>query len=89
MKTTGNTLNDYLWDAQSAADQSHSLWRVVNTEIAVILEKAVCHRHSKKRVCSRLMNMAGRRTPGEPVAIENYRSAARQIAIKARGLRLI
>ena len=73
-------LDDYLQDAKAAAARSHALWRPVNRSIVRVLEEALRCGHSKKRVCATLMKMAGPKRRGEAVAVENYRSAARQIA---------
>ena len=83
------TLKRYHHDAQEAVARSHSLWRVVNRAIAEVLEIAVRNRHSRQRVYSRLMRMAGPKRPGEPAAVASYRAAARQIANQADRLTLI
>ena len=86
---TERTLQQYLRDAQDAATRSHALWQPVNAAIAGVLEHAIHHKRSGRWVSERLMRMAGPKQSGEPVAIESYRSAARQIANGAQKLTLI
>jgi len=86
---TGKTLRDYYRDAQEAVERSHSLWRSVNQAIASVLEDALRQKHSRQRVYSKLMKMAGPKQPGEPAAVESYRTAARQIANGVERLTLI
>lgn len=86
---TGRTLREYCRDARKAAERSHALWKPVNEAIARVLEDALRRRHSRQRVYSRLMTMAGPKQAGEPVAVESYRSAARQIANGVHRLTLI
>ena len=83
------TLKRYHHDAQEAAARSHSLWQSVNRTIAEALDVAVRNRHSRQRVCRRLMRMAGPQQPGEPISVGNFRAAAKQIANNTDRLTLI
>jgi N-acetylglucosamine kinase-like BadF-type ATPase len=87
--TTERTLSEYLQDARDAAIRSTALWQPVNTAIAGVLEHAIHYKYSGKWVSNRLAKMAGAKQRGEPVALDSYRSAARQIASGAQKLTLI
>ena len=69
--------------------RSHYLWQSVNQAIASIIEDAVRLKHSRQRVATRLLRMAGPKEPGEPAVVESYRSAAKQIAGSKDRLTLI
>lgn len=87
--STQRTLQQYLQDARDAAMRSNGLWRPVNTAIAGVLEHAIHYKQSCQWVADRLERMAGPRQRGAPVALDSYRSAARQIANNAQTLTLI
>jgi hypothetical protein len=86
---TEEALRQYLRDARDAAARSTALWQPVNTAIAGVLEHAIHYKHSGQWVSERLMKMAGRKQQGAPVALDSYRSAARQIANGVQKLTLI
>jgi hypothetical protein len=86
---TETTLQRYLRDALDAATRSNALWQPINAAIAGVLEHAIYYNHSGQWVSDRLTKMAGPKQRGGPVALENYRSAARQIASGAQKLTLI
>ena len=89
MQMKRRTLKRYRDDALESAARSHSLWQSVNRTIAEILDTAIHNRDSRQRVYVKLMKMAGPKQSGEPVALENYRIAARRIANKTDRLTLI
>jgi len=83
------TLKQHHEDALEIAARSHALWQPVNQAIAEVLGQAVRNRHSRQWVRRRLLRMAGPMRPGEPVAVGNFRSAARQITEGTDRLTLI
>lgn len=83
------TLEQYSDDARQAAAWSYGLWQPVNRAICEVLDDAVCNRHSRKRVCERLLQIAGPERRGEPVSVGSFRSAAKQIEKNADRLTLL